>query len=65
MTEYEWKSLGFGLTSTLLYLFWANFQRETDDSHMAGALLFYAGANLFILWPLVRKALKVSLTAFG
>lgn len=55
MTGYEWKSLGFGLTSTLLYLFWAWFQAGTEQKHMAGALLFYAGANLFLLWPLIRK----------
>ena len=55
MTGYEWKSLGFGLTSTLLYLFWAWFQSGTQEKHMSGALLFYAGANLFLLWPLLRK----------
>ena len=57
MSEYEWKSLGFGLASTTLYLFWSNFQRHTEEPHMAGALLLYAGANLFILWPLISKAL--------
>jgi hypothetical protein len=55
MTEYEWKSLAFGLTSTALYLFWARYQWETPDRHMTGALTFYALANVCLLWPLLRK----------
>jgi hypothetical protein len=53
--SYDQKTLCFGIASTLLYLFWARFQLGTKEPHQAGALVLYAGANVFLLWPVIRR----------
>jgi hypothetical protein len=47
-------TLAFGLTSSALYLAWAAFSYFTEQRHMTGALVCYAIANLFLLWPLIK-----------
>ena len=46
-------TVAFGITSTLLYIGWAVFSYFTPQKYMTGALLFYAGANVFLLWPTI------------
>ena len=50
-------TLFFALISTSLYLGWAGATYFTSERHMTGALLFYAGANVFLVWPILKKFL--------
>lgn len=50
-------SLIFGGLSSMLYLAWAACMWNTDQRHMTGALLFYAGANVFLMLPTIREFL--------
>lgn len=47
-------SLLFGAASFVLYLGWASFAYFTSQRHMTGALICYAAANVFLMWPLIR-----------
>jgi len=53
----EKAALFFGLTSSTLYLFWAAAYFGTEDRHMTGALICYAMANVFLMWPLIKRFL--------
>ena len=50
-------SVAFGLTSTFLYLGWAFFASQTQESHMGVALSFYAGANIALMWPTLMRVI--------
>ena len=51
-------ALGFGLASTTLYLGWSVAYLFTPQKHMAVVTLFYAGANIGLLWPLIGPRVK-------
>lgn len=53
----ETGELLFGLTSTCLYIGWAYFAVQTDTPSRGVMLVFYACANLAILWPSIRRFL--------
>lgn len=50
-------TLAFGFASSLLYLGWAYAQSGTPEKHMTWALLFYATANIALLWPSLKRVL--------
>jgi len=50
-------TLFFALTGTLWYICWAVCSYFTNQQHMTGALLFYAGANVFLVWPILKRFL--------
>ena len=49
-------ALFFGLSGSALYVGWG-VSRIADEPHLTGALLCYALANLFLMWPVLRKFL--------